>query len=197
MSLKAWQFLTSPMARKENSAYSLSNLYALKIHIAKKIRNLPEQDFCDFAQDVFLQQQKDLIPTVTELLENINSEKTVALLEEFAQYKSSALVRDYCHLALYRMQKKKDHEKYIETWLLHQSKHETISLTSSEPSQQRFDGNNFFLQPEEKSRLLIEMFHAFAMRQDAKSIEVLVQALKNCHKKNQYVLAGLLIKAIE
>ena len=82
-------------------------------------------------------------------------------------------------------------------WLLHQSQLERIKLQPFLPWQSRIDLNNFTLSPEETSRLLIEMFYAFAQRQDEKSIDVLVEALKRGHQNNSYVLAGLLLRAME
>ena len=61
----------------------------------------------------------------------------------------------------------------------------------------RFPDSSFDLTPEESSRLLIESYQALAEKHDAKSIDSLLEALKEGNAKNRYVLSGLLLLAIQ
>ena len=112
-SMKAWHFITSPSARKEDLPYPMEALLGIKQQILNKTRDLTEDAFCSFARKIFNKKERNLIPALVALLENLNSEKAIALLEEYAEDKTSPLVRDYCHLALFRMRQEKDGGKYI------------------------------------------------------------------------------------
>jgi len=196
-SMKAWHYITSASVRKEDLPYPMEALVGIKQQILNKTRDLSEDAFCGFAELILKKKERSLIPTIVALLENLNSEKAISILEKYSDDNTSPLVRDYCHLALFRMRQEKDGGKYIENWLLHQSQHERIKLQPFLPWQSRIDLDHFSLSPEEKSRLLIEMFYAFAQRQDEKSIDILVEALKRGHENNRYVLAGLLLRSME
>ena len=57
--------------------------------------------------------------------------------------------------------------------------------------------DSFDLTPEENSRLLIEAYQAFAERNDERSIDTLIEVIKEGNPKNRPALAGLLLRAIQ
>jgi hypothetical protein len=58
-------------------------------------------------------------------------------------------------------------------------------------------GSSFELTPDESSRLLIEAYEALADRHDLEGIDCIVEGIKNGNPQNRYVLAGLLMRAIQ
>jgi hypothetical protein len=57
--------------------------------------------------------------------------------------------------------------------------------------------SEFALTPEETSQLLVDAFIAIASRQDEKSINFLVNAIKLGNPHNRYALVGLLMRSTE
>ena len=53
------------------------------------------------------------------------------------------------------------------------------------------------LTPEDNSRLLIETYQSLAEKQADRSIDLLLEAMKDGNPKNRYVLAGLLLRALQ
>jgi hypothetical protein len=57
--------------------------------------------------------------------------------------------------------------------------------------------SQYTLTSEETSQLLIDSFVAVASRQDEKSIDFLIKAIKLGSTQNRYALVGLLMRATE
>jgi hypothetical protein len=53
----------------------------------------------------------------------------------------------------------------------------------------------YYLTPEDASRLLVESFESLVQTQDDLGIDLLLEAIKDGNRKNRYALAGLLIRA--
>ena len=192
-----WRVIPSASQRTKDPSIDLSLSLSMKEHLLKESLELKENDFFFLVKMIFDHHQKELIPSLINLLENLQTEKAIALLKDYAQMAGAPLIRDYCHLALFRLKEDGPYEKYVMNWTLRQNKQDMIKLRPFLPRNNRLENSQYNLSAEESSRLLIEMYSALAGRQTQKCIEVIVEAMKKGNYKNRYALAGLLLRATE
>ena len=159
--------------------------------------HLPEEPFLRLAGMIFKKQQNDLVPALISLLENLRTEKAVELLKEGAKKLTAPLIRDYCHLALFRLKIDGPYEEYINHWVMRQKHEELIRLRPLLPWKFRLEQSDYTLSPDETSHLLIESFLSIANRRDEKSIAFLLEAIQYSNPANRYALMGLLMRATE
>ena len=127
------------------------------------------------------------------MLENLRTDEAINLLKEGSSKLDSPIIRDYCHLALFRMKVDGPHENYIKHWVMHQKEAELIRLRPMLPWKMRIE-SDFTLNPDETSRLLVDAFIALAT---ARNIDFLLEAIKLGNPQNRYALFGLLMRATE
>ena len=142
-----------------------------------------------------MRQQNDLVPLLITLLENLQTDSAIALLKEGSQKVAAPLIRDYCHLALYRLSV--EDASYINQWVMQQKEADIIRLRPLLPWSYRLEEANYTLSPEEQSRLLIEAFLSIANRRDKESISFLLEAIQAGNPNNRYALMGLVMRATE
>jgi HEAT repeat protein len=195
--LSALKAVPSADLRAEDPTIDLSYSQAIREHLLHEAAHLPEENFLYLARLIFNRQQNDLVPTTIALLENLQTDNAIALLKEGAEKISSPLVRDYCHLSLYRLKQEGPYEEYVRRWVMKQKESELIRLRPLLPWKYRMEQSDYTLSPEETSRLLIEAFLSIANRRDEKSISFLLEAIQLGNPKNRYALMGLLMKATE
>jgi HEAT repeat protein len=195
--LSAFKAVPSAELRSKDPTLDLSYSHAMREHILREAIHLPEEHFLKLARAILTQAQNDLVPTAISLLENLQTESAIALLKEGAEKISSPLVRDYCHLALYRLNQEGPYEEYINHWVMHQKEAQLIQFRQLLPWKYRLEQSDYTLSPEETSRLLIESILSIASRRDEKSIAFLLEAIQLGNPHNRYALMGLLMKATE
>lgn len=166
----------------------------LKISILESLRNLSEPLFLQVANIVFTYNENELIPTTVQLLEEIGTPAAIQLLKSYQQKIGAPLIRNYCTLSLYRLDEPGPYAQQLRQWAHHQRKQDLIRFQPIDASFDNFE-KTYELTPEETSRFLIEVFEAFATKQDDIGIEALIDAIKNGNPKNKFALAGLLIRA--
>lgn len=193
----AWKVVPSTTQREKDPTIDLSISHAMRESILKEALELPEADFLDVAQMVFESKQNDLIPLLIALLENLRTDGAISLLKDQAAKIGSPLIRDHANLSLYRLKIAGPYEEHIREWILKQNQADLIRLRPLLPLKNRMETNEYVLSPEETSKLLIDTYSAIASRQDDKSIDLVLEAIKQGNPKNRYALAGLLIRAIE
>ncbi len=195
--LTAFKAIPSAELREKDPTVNLGYSLALREHFLRETIHLPEEHFLSLARTIFQKQQNDLVPTLITLLENLRTEGAIALLKEGAGKISAPFIRDYCHLALYRLKIEGPYEEYINHWVMQQKNGELIRLRPLLPWKYRMEQSDYQLSPEETSRLLIDSFVAIANRRDEKSISLLLNAMQHGNPQNRYALIGLLMKATE
>ncbi len=195
--LTAIKAIPSAEIRAKESNLDLSYSIAMREHFLREAIHLPEVTFLDIARTVFQRQQNDLVPTTIALLENLRTDGAIALLKEGAKKIAAPLVRDYCHLALYRLKEDGPYEEYINHWVTQQKTAELIRLRPLLPWKYRMEQSDYTLSAEETSRLLIDSFLSIANRRDEKSISLLLNALQKGNPQNRFALIGLLMRATE
>jgi HEAT repeat protein len=195
--LSAIKAVPSAELRSKDPTMDLSYSVAMREHLLREAIHLPEDHFIKLARRIFNRSQYDLIPTLIGLLENLQTDSAIALLKEGAEKVTSPLIRDYCHLALYRLKQEGPYEEYINHWVMNQKEAQLIQLRQLLPWKYRLEQSDYTLTPEETSRLLIEAFLSIASRRDEKSIAFLLEAIQTGNPHNRYALMGLLMKATE
>jgi hypothetical protein len=183
--------------RAKDPTLNLSFSVAMREHLLRETIHLPEEYFLKLARLVFRKQQNDLVPTLIHLLENLQTEGAIALLKEGAEKIASPLIRDYCHLALFRLKQEGPYEEYMNHWVMNQKQEELIRLRPLLPWKYRLEQSDYTLSPEETSHLLIETFLSIANRRDEKSIGFLLEAIQLSNPINRYALMGLLMRSTE
>ncbi|MBI5273355.1 MAG: HEAT repeat domain-containing protein [Chlamydiia bacterium] len=194
MSIKA---IPSAELRAKDPTLNLGFSVAMREHFLREAIHLPEENFLALARLIFKRQQNDLIPILIGLLENLRTAGALALLKEGAQKVSSPLIRDYCHLSLYRLGQEGPYEEYVNHWVMRQKQAELIRLRPLLPWKFRLEQSDYELSPDETSHLLIEAFLSIANRRDEKSIAFLLEAIQFSNPINRYALIGLLMRATE
>lgn len=192
--LTAWKAVPSGRQnfQGDNLAFEVSlNMREMAL---KQALDLSEKDFLQIANILFEHQQNELIPTLVDLLENLQSPEAIALLKKYRHKAGAPLVRNYCNLALFSMGEEGPYADQLKDWVLKQQKMELIRFRPCLPWEAR-EESKYELTPEETSRLLVDTFEAFARSQNDKGISVLLEAIAHGNDKNKYALAGLLIRA--
>lgn len=118
--MSAIKAIPSAELRAKDPTIDLSYSLVMREHYLREAANLPEKDFLQLADHIFKKQQNDLVPVLISLLENLQTEGAIALLKEGAEKIASPLIRDYCHLALYRLKTEGPYEEYINNWVMRQ-----------------------------------------------------------------------------
>lgn len=195
--LSAIKAVPSAELRSKDPTLDLSYSLAMREHLLREAIHLPEESFLKLARRIFSRAQNDLVPTTIALLESLRTDGAIAILKEGAEKIASPLIRDYCHLALYRLNQEGPYEEYINHWVMNQKASQLIQLRQLLPWKYRLEQSDYTLTPEETSRLLIEAFVSIASRRDEKSIAFLLEAIQFGNPHNRYALMGLLMKATE
>jgi HEAT repeat protein len=186
-----------PSARQnlesDSTAYELS--LGIREEVLELSFELPEKDFLCLAEMIFAYQQNELVPTLVNLLGNLQTPGAIALLKTYQQKAGAPLIRNYCNLALCKLKEPGPYQELLSQWVIKQQNIDLISFRPYISWESREMDSKFELTPRETSSLLIEAFETFAKLQDDKGIEVILEAIVNGNSKNKYALAGLLIRA--
>lgn len=195
--LSSIKAVPSAELRAKDPTMDLSYSQAMREQLLRESIHLPEEYFLKLAKRIFMRGQNDLVPTTIGLLENLQTEKAIALLKEGAEKIACPLIRDYCHLALFRLKQEGPYEEHVNHWVMNQKESQLIQLRQLLPWKYRLEQSDYTLTPEETSRLLIESFLSIASQRDEKSIAFLLEAIQHGNPHNRYALMGLLMKATE
>jgi HEAT repeat protein len=195
-SLKAWKVTPSASQLfKEEDRSEYQEHLTLKESLLDQVREMSETHFIALAHQIFTQQQNDLVPYTVDLLEDLSSQAALECLKQHQQQLGAPLVRNYCSLALYRLQEPGPYGEQLRQWVKNQSQTQFIRFKPFSPWE--IGKQTYAITPEETSQLLIACFEAFAIHQDMQGIETLIEALATGHAKNKYALAGLLLRATQ
>lgn len=197
-SLVAWKVISSTAQHQKEGGYDIQSVTsALRQEVLKATIELPEREFLMLAEMIFASKQADLIPLLVELIGNRHSEACLALLKNKAQEVGSPLVRGYANLELYRLQLEGPYGEILKTWMERNKEGEMIRFKPMVAIEQRFGETGYELAPEDSSRLFIDCAQALADRHETASIDLLLEMIRSGNPKNRYVLAGLLLRALQ
>ncbi len=197
-SMQAWRVMGTPSFYPKNEEEAIFWEVSLNIKelFLKKALDLPEKVFLTLAATLFEHQINELIPSCVHALENLRTPLAIDLLKKQILKPGAPLIRDYAHLALFRLKAEGSHEQAIYDWVARQGGNQLIQLRPYVPWKKRVD-SLYSLTPEETSRLLIETYSALAESHKEKSVSLLFEAIQKGNRKNRFALAGLLLRAIE
>lgn len=197
-SLTAWKIVPSLEQHQKQLPY---DLYAISLNLREELLiqclELTQNDFLHIAHRIFDTKQYDLVPLLVSLLENHQTEEALHLLKQKAHQTGSPLIRTYCNLSLYRLNQPGPYEQAVRLWISQTKNSEMIRFRPTIPFHMRTSHSPYELTAEESSRLLIEAYQTLSERHDVQAIEMLLDAIKSGNPKNRYVLAGLLICALQ
>jgi HEAT repeat protein len=156
-------------------------------------RALPECAFLSLAERIIEAGQNDLIPLLALLLENLGTERAIALLKKGEQQAGAPLVRGYCNLALYRLELEGPWEANLLAWVEREQHADLIQLRPvlSFRSKKRTN-TRFQLTSDEVSQLLVESLEALARQKNSRAITAILNAMEYGNPHNRFALAGLL-----
>lgn len=194
--LEAWKATSSAsQILKDDTAAYLSTVELREVALSLA-RELPEPYFLQIAEQIFNTQQKVLIPLLAALLEELGTEPAIALLKKYQQKPGAPFIRQYCNLALYSLNEPGPYGEQLRQWVKNKNDQDMIQFRPFDPWEAAGKSASQ-LTPEETSRLLVEAFQAFTVKQDEQGLEALLDAIENGHAKNKYALAGLLLRATQ
>ncbi len=194
-SLHAWKITPSSSQLFEKQPHFFEISLKVREQILIKTLDLAEDDFLAVAEGVLESNQYDLIPLTVRLLENMRSDKSIALLKSYEMKVGMPFVRAWCCLGLYRLHQEGPYAEQIRKLVAKHEDKEVFKARPVLPWRLRLDSDRYQLTLEDTSALLIESFEALAQSQDEKGIEVLLQVIRDGNSHNRYTLAGLLMRA--
>ncbi|MEM8727570.1 MAG: HEAT repeat domain-containing protein [Chlamydiota bacterium] len=197
--LTAWKAIPSATQYAKKHRIDIPTItLALRERILNDAVELPEEDFLTIARTIFSNKENELIPLLVRLLENLRTPAALSLLREESKRAGAPFIRTYCHLALYRLKAEGYHADFIYEWLERGQDHELFRFREMLSWTERGESQTeYLLTPKETSRLLIEGYEALTESHEMRGIDLLVQAIGIGYGKNRFVLAGLLLKAIQ
>jgi hypothetical protein len=195
----AWKVVPSMQQHMKRSFYDLISLsLSLKEQILKKSIDLSPNAFLELASFLFDTRQSELIPTLSTLLQSLQTPQAIALLEKHAQRAKTPLIRNYCNLALFQLNKSMQSKQMVLQWIYSQQNAQIITFRPFLPKDSYFkDKTAFELTPEENSQLLISCYSAISNQHTEEGVDILLTSLQQGHQKNRSLIAGLLIQTLQ
>jgi hypothetical protein len=185
-------------SHQKNQMYDLKAANtSLREQLLKEMVQFPESDFLKVAEEIFNHNQTELVPTLVHLLETLQTEGSVALLIRKAQEAGMPLIRTYCNLTLYRLGKEGPYEEFLKDWIARNKDSELIRFKPQVPIDKQTVASPHELTLEDNSRILIDIYQTLAEKQRETSLDILLRAMRDGNQKNRYVLAGLLLRALQ
>jgi len=161
-------------------------------------RTLPRETFIEIAKQILDAREDALVPVVMSELEKIGSDEAIGLLQENSERIGAPLIRHYSNLTLLKIgtdeEESKNCRKKLEEWIANSQKNELIQFRSLLAAEDDGIEDPFSINPNERSKLMIESLTTIASMQDELAIDTLLEAIRFGHPKNRYALAGLLIR---
>src|SRR6185503_17364504 len=112
-SFKAYHLIPSATQNEKLYPSLVQTSNALKQALLLQLLEIDEIQFIQLAKRIIDKEQKELIPLLVRLLENIHNEEVVAFLEKNSLCAPSPFVRGFCTLALYRLNPTGKHSKKL------------------------------------------------------------------------------------
>jgi len=196
-SLPFWKVLSSATAHQKQMGVDLVEFsVGMRERVLAECIELPDAEFLLLAGRIFRSGQTELVPMLIELLLNKKSPEALALLEAQTQAAGSPLLRCYSSLALMRLSPSQEHAALLREWVLAHAQQEMIHFRPTATFEMRAD-QKFELTPAESSRLLIGAVSLLAEGHSEPGIDLILELIQKGHPSNRYVLAGLLLHALQ
>jgi len=160
-----------------------------------KALELPENDFLRIAELIFKTEQNELVPLLVRLLENLRSERAIALLKQESEHFGSPFIRAACNLSLFRLQVPGPYYERLLEWVQRFNAHDLLKPRQILPWNMKTEKERYNLSFEETSNLLVDSYDALAESHKQEAIQALQEAIVSGNPHNKPLLAGLLLKA--
>jgi HEAT repeat protein len=192
-----WKAIPSAKQHQQGGFDIASVSMQLKEQLLKEALGLSEGAFLQLSRAIFDSRQTELLPQLTALLANLQTEAAIDLLKEKAASAGAPLTRGYCNLSLFRLKKEGPYKQQLMEWIVQNKKSELIRFRPMAQMDQRLSNDLLGLTPEDPSRLLIDAYGALADRHDEQALNFLLEILKTGNPKNRHLLAGLLLRSLQ
>lgn len=196
-SLVAWKTIPSAAHQGDEAPILQELSLSFREDVLENAIELPGGDFLKLASFLFETKQNDLIPLLVRLLVNIDTEESTELLKKQAQKLGAPLIRNYCTLALAKMRGDEESIENLRQWVLKQQEVDMLKFRTYVPFDLRELHSTYELTPQESARLLVEALEVLSETDEANSLDLLLQVLKEGHKKNRFVVAGFILKSVQ
>lgn len=198
-SLMHWKVIPSVSihAKSEQNQGLLSITIGFREHLLTECLELDEKDFLSIAEVLFKRKQLDLIPHLTHLLMNIESDNVLNFLKIKAEEVGAPFTRMYATLSLCQLRQDPLYQTRLLDWI---QKEKQVELIQFRPSSSQIASDTQFhyaLTPQESARLLIESLMFFAEKHEEASLDLLTEFLNATNANNRIVIAGLILKALQ
>lgn len=165
--------------------------YSLHLREELLVEASSQPDFFDIVEPTF--SEDELLPLLCWILAKDSDQKSFELLQEKSQSVGHSFLRDYASLALYKKEPSDRLREDLIRYLHLYAKHDFVRFRQYLP---------FFMAPKEKdfnaeqrTRLFIEIAEALSLSE--KGIDALIDAMRDLSIEKQYLLAGIVLSAIE
>lgn len=202
-SLLSWKAISMSLIPHHTQQSIRSISLSFQKQLLTQSLELPRLEFLSIAEKIMENLHIELLPLLIKLLENENSPEIKSLLQKKTFSLGKPFLRGYCKLALYRMHGEiEEYRKSFFTWLMRQKFAQLIEFQTAlnRKGQNNFDTKPrtqyYTLTPKASTQLWIEALLAISFRHEEEGLEFLLEALHQGHKKNQFVIAGLILQAI-
>lgn len=197
-SLTCWKSAPSAAALQKNSPYDLQGMtLSVREHLLALCKELKESSFLQVAETIFDTKQLQLVPQTVALLEQLGSEKAIALLKKESARAGVPLIRNYSTLALFRLKEKGEYRSYLTQWVRENKGKELFHFRPLTARNPLVPATHFDLTPEENSRLVLEIYTALANSHDEKTLDLLLEVFKEGSEVNRCILAGVLLQTLQ
>lgn len=193
-SLKAWRAIPSASHQGEEAALLLELSLAFREEVLTQCLELPEADFLALAKYLLYKNQNDLVPLLINLLINLDTKESIALLKELQQRAGAPLIRNYAALALVKLKEEGPYMDIMKQGILGKQEIDMVKFRTLVPFELREEGSHFELLPHESARLLIESLEVLAEIDPTEGVNILLTLLKEGHPRNRPVIAGIILQ---
>ncbi len=190
-----WRIIPSISAQPEASLLEEISLSFKEALLAQTL-DLPEEHFLALSEKIVQSRENPLVPAMIELLVNHQSNAGIEFLKKYREKAGAPLIRTYCNLALYKLQEEGPYRDLLFGWIKDHF-NDSIDFRILKPFEgvPQFDDmeSKYKINPDESSRLFIEILEAFNQYKDPDGIDLIVELLRQSPPKKRYPLAGILL----
>lgn len=196
-SMLAWKAVPRKTVISKNKIITPDMSHIFREKILEMCGYLPPPDFIRVIQEIFNEENKDLIPMAVSLLQQYPDVSAENFLIEKRKDKGNSLLNTYATVALYRRTGLAIYQSEIIDWLKVEHKKENIDFKPIAPW--KIEGGILEqekLIPSDSCRLLIEAFEVATHNQNPEGIEVALDYLKTNTSNLRFAVCGILIRTL-
>lgn len=195
--LKAFKVYPSASHQGDDSKILHELSLSFREMILEKTLAISQKEFLQIANLLFKYKQNDLIPTVVNLLVNLDTKEAVDLLKTQEKMAGAPFIRNYAALGLKKMNEEGPYTDDLKKFVQDQHLVDIVKFRPFVPFELREETTSYELTPEESARLLVEILETLTETEENHGIDLLLEVLRNGNPRNRPIIAGILMRATE